>query len=390
MDKDTQSKVQALNASWRQYLTDKMIGKDDGTFKLAQGSLGLQTTDSSGLFLMADAVPPALSVFDAGGTNSFSSNYTNLLEALLPESGTDLKGELGDNYSNWIDFRNAYFKENPTSTKTQEQIFEVFANQRLDPRLAQKAISTFKAAAQSPLNGAFDANIAPDNSETFTDSSGQKRTLRKYTPTIGSAKSELNTGTSLSLEFNSKKVESTLKETQIAAAASGFYDIFSGGASGSFDQLNSKAASSGFTITGYINKYKTLAVERGGWFTSGEYNRAYNGKNDNTIWDPQANAGDWNAFFAQPNGGLARRVTQLLLVTDYKITVTSEATYSQEDYKKITSEAKFGIWPFFSASASYSHTMDSKLNSDSHLETTFTLNKGLIQIWGVTVENAPR
>ena len=132
-----------------------------------------------------------------------------------------------------------------------------------------------------------------------------------------------------------------------------------------------------------------MAVQRGGWFTSGEYSRAYNAQSDNTIWDPQGNSGGWNSFFAQPNGSLARRVSQLLLVTDYKITVTSKATYSQEDYKKITSQASFGIWPFFSGSASYSHTTDSKLDSNSQLVTTFTLNNGLVQIWGVNVLNAP-
>lgn len=388
MDSDTQAKVQKLNASWRQYLT-RAMGMDDASFKLAQGSLGLQTTDSSGLFLMADAVPPDTSLFDAGGTVSFSSNYTSLLTALLPESGTDLPGVLGDNYGNWVTYRNAYFQQNPTSTLTQEQVFELFANQRLDPKLAQKAIAVFKAAAQTPLNQAFNANISPSNSQTFTDSSGQTQTLKKYTPTIDAAKTELNTGTRLDINFDSGQVESTLTQTQISAAASGFYDIFSGGASGSFDQLNTKAASSGFTISGYINKYKTLAVQRGNWFTAGEYTRAYNAKNDNTIWDPQGNSGNWSSFFAQPNGGLARRVSQLLLVTDYKITVTSKATYSQQDYQKITTQASFGIWPFFSGSASATHTTSSQLNSNSQLETTFTLNNGLVQIWGVNVLNAP-
>lgn len=388
MDTDTQAKVQKLNASWRQYLSQAM-GMDDSTFKLAQGSLGLQTTDSSGLFLMADAVPPDTSLFDAGGTRSFSSDYTSLLTALLPEGGTDLAAVLGDNYTGWVAYRNAYFQQNPTSTLTQEQVFEGFANQRLDPKLAQKATTVFKAAAQTPLNQAFNANIAAANSQVFTDSSGQTQTLKKYTPTIDSAKSELNTGTRLDINFDSGQVESTLSQTQISAAASGFYDIFSAGGSGSFDQLNTKAASSGFTIKGYINKYKTVAVQRGGWFTSNEYTRAYNAPSDNTIWDPQGNSGNWASFFGQPSGGLARRVSQLLLVTDYKITVTSQATYSQEDYKKITSQASFGIWPFFSASGSYSHTTDSKINSNSQLETTFTLNNGLVQIWGVNVLNAP-
>lgn len=309
---------------------------------------------------------------------------------MLPETGSSLAAALGDNYTNWVEFRKAFYEENPTSDKTALEVFESFAN-RLDPNVKTKAVSVFKAAAQSPRNLAFDAMTNKANFQKFTSTSGQTQELPIYAPTIENAKREINLGGKIDIDFDSKAMESKLTQIQVEGAASGFYKIFSGGASGSFDKLNTKASSSSFTVKGTINKFRTVAVARGNWFGANnvEYGRAYNAKGDNSIWDPQANSGDWDAFFGQPDGNLARRVSQLLLVSDYSITVTSKATYSQEDYEQIKTKASFGIWPFFSASASVTHTTDLKLNNAGQLETTYSLEKGLIEIWGVNVENSP-
>ena len=136
------------------------------------------------------------------------------------------------------------------------------------------------------------------------------------------------------------------------------------------------------TVKGEINQFATLAVDPVNWFTSGEFTRAYNAPNDNTVWDPMANAGGWSSFCGQPNGSLARRTAELLLVSGYDITVTSYATYTENDRQQIKAQASFGVWPFFSASASATHTTDYSLNAESNLVIRHTLNKGLIQIWG--------
>jgi hypothetical protein len=389
MDSNTQLTVQKMNASWYNYLTTA-FGMDPNTFKLAQGSLGLQTADSSGLFIMADSVPPDTSLFDAGGMGKFSQSYANLLVALLPETGSDLPTLLGDNYINWINFRNNYFKTPPTTPVTQAQIFAQFANQYLDPQVATKAISAYNKQALSQWNVASDAYNNPANIQNFVDGAGNTSSLRKYTPVIANATTAINQGASLQINYDSEEAESSLSQTQISAAASGFFDIFSGGAGFDSDQLNTKASSQKFTIAGTIGKYATVAVQRGGWFNAAEFSRAYTAKNDNTVWDPNANAGTWESFFDQPDGSLARHVSQLLLVSDYKITVTSFASYSQEDYLQIKTKASFGIWPFFSGTVSATHTTDVTLNSQSQLVTTFTLNKGLIQIWGVNTLNTPQ
>lgn len=389
---DTQAIVTKLNAGWYNVVTEAM-GISDPNFQLAQGTLGLQTSDSSGLFLMADAVPPSAAVtyFDPSGLSKRSSAYGLLLSALLPETGTDLRNVLGDQYANWIAYRNAWFTQNPTSTLTQLQLFEQWANQRLDPRLASQAINTFKQAANAPLNQALDALHSAGAQQQFVDSGGSTYSLYKYSGTAENAKNAVQTGGGpATINFDSNTMNTSLNHTTVDGSASGFYDIFSGGVSVGFEQLDERAASQRITITGTIDKFGTLVTTPVTWFTSSEYTRAYNAKNDNNIWDPLSNAGSWDSFFAQPNGSLARRIGQLFLVSGYDITVTSYASYSQSDLQTIKTRASFGIWPFFSVGTTATHTTESSLNSDSNLVVRHRLNPGLIQIWGVITEDAPK
>ncbi len=387
---DVQSTVIDLNAGWYNVVR-QALNLDAATFQLAQGTLGLQTSDSSGLFRMSDAVPPSASVayFDAGGMVMRSSAYGLLLHALLPETGSDLRQALGDQYANWITYRNNYWTQNLQSTLTQEQLFEQWANRFLDPQQASTAITVFKKAATTPLNQALDALVAPGAQQQFVDSASQAYSLYKYSATVEAAKQAIANGTSASISFDSKTMDTKLVHTTAHGSATGFYDIFWGGAGGGFEQLNQKASSSEWSISGTINKYATLATEAGSWFISGELARAYNAKDDNTVWDPMANVGDWHSFFDQDSGSLARRVSQLVLVSDYELTVTSSASYSSEELTKIQTDAHFGIWPFFSSSASVTHTQQVTTNAEGQLVVEYKLNPGLIQIWGVTVQSAP-
>jgi hypothetical protein len=390
---DVEKTVTALNAGWYNAVT-QALGITDPTFLLAQGTLGLQTSDSSGLFLMSDTAPPSASVayFDAGGMQRRSQAYGMLLGALLPETGTSLPQVLGDQYANWIAYRNGYkWPTGPGDPTTQEQLFQQWANRMLDPRLASQAINAYEQAANCPLNNAINALHAKDAQQQFVNSAGQSYSLYPYSATVSGAQQAIANGSSTTISFDSSTMDTTLKHTTVEGSASGFYDIFSGGASGSFDQLNQKAAGSEWSISGTINKSATLATQpAGSWFDSSEVSRAYNAENDNTVWDPLANAGYWDSFFSQPSGSLSRHVSQLVLVSDYTIVVTSHASYTSEDATTINARAEFGVWPFFSASASATHKQVATVNAQGELVVTHTLAKGLIEIWGVTTQNAPQ
>ncbi len=383
--------ITKMNAGWYNVVVGA-LDLDPTNFQLAQGTLGLQTNDSSGLFLMSDAVPPSAAVhyFDSSGLSKRSSAYGALLNALMPEQASTLPQVLGDMYSNWITFKASFYKDNPTSDKTQVEVFEIWANRTLDPSKAGQAITVYKQAANNKLNQALDDLHAKAAQQTFTAPDQTQFSLYRYTATNSGANNAIATGGGpVSIDYNSSTANSTLKQTTAQGSASGFWDIFSGGAGASFDKLNTTAAASEFSVTGTIGKFATLATAPIAWFDSFEFERAFHGKGDAGIWNPVANLGDWNSFFSQPSGSLSRRVSQLILVSDYELTVTSHASYSSEDYQQITTQASFGIWPFFSAQASATNTSDYKHNENGTLSVTHRLGKGLIQIWGVNVQEAP-
>lgn len=387
-DSNTAQIVQDLSAKWRNYLSDQM-GLDKTTFQLAQGCLGLQTSDNSGLFLMADAVPPSSAVgyYDATSMKRRSSAYSLLLGALLPEVGANaLRTALGNYYTQWYQWSqaNAPVKGDTVSSRLDQ--WGMVAS--IDPGTIAKGKSAIMQAQNSELVRA-QTNMWTNPSQfqqQFAPAGQPLTSLFIYSDTVDVATAAINSGESMTLDFDASTASSSVSSTFAEGSASGFYSIFSGGASGSFNQIDSNAASSNFTITGRIGKYATVPVSAGGWYDSAEVSRAVGGRNDNTIWDPSASSGSYDSFFGQPDGMLAAYVSELVLVSDYQITVTSKATYSQEDYQQIKTQATFGIWPFFSASADATHTTDVKLNSDGTLSTTFSLNKGLIQIWGVNIQ----
>jgi hypothetical protein len=388
MSPDTKKNILDLNAKWRNYLAGVMGMDPSGPFQVAQGTLGLDTTDSSGLFLMSDALPPASAVgyYDPSSMNRRSKAYRNLLFSLLPETASGLREVLGDMYPTWINWRKMYYENPDHMTDSQEKAFETFANSQLDPIEAKRAITIFQKAELAPLSEAINAYTDKNNTQDFIGSDNKPYHLHKYTATAKAAKQAINNGAGIeNLRFDSKTADSTIKSKYIDGAASGFWDIFSGGAGGSYESINEKAASSQITIEGKIDKYATVPTAPLGWYDSNEVNRGLNHKDDNNVWDPNASQ-NWNDFFKQPKGELCRYVTQFLLVSGYEIKVTIHADFSQKDFEQIKAKAKFGIWPFFSASAEYTQTKEYTLNSDSSLTYTVKLNPGLIQIWGITFQ----
>ncbi len=255
------------------------------------------------------------------------------------------------------------------------------------PGQAAYAIAVYNKQANLPLNVALDELSAPSATQEFTRSDGQPYRLFVYSANIDAARQGLNAGGSATIDFNSDTMESRLQHTTAKGSASGFYDIFSAGASGGFDQLNKQASESSLTVKGRVGQYATLVTHPMDWFESAEFMRAYNNKGAD-VWDPQSSAGGWDSFFGQPNGSLARRLSQLVLVSDYDLTVTSHATYSQDQVQKITAEASGGVWPFFSASVSASHETQYHHNDDGTLSVRHQLPKGIVQIWGANYQNA--
>lgn len=389
---NVQKEIMDMNAGWYNVVSNA-LNLNPKTFRLAQGTLGLQTSDNSGVYLMSDTEPSAsaVSYYDAGGMSKISENYNMLLHAISPETGANIQAVLGNNYANWMLYYNAFIKANPLTEDTYEQILLKFASSRLPPNEKAKVVALVKKAGTSPLALAIDNYNDKNNQMTFFDSAGNQFSLRKYSIDIGNVtaalkRSSLNGVGGVTIDFDSTNMDTDLSSTTASGSASGFYSIFSGGAGASFSKSDSKATSSQYTVKGTIGQVATIATQPIGWMDTSEINRAIHGKSDASIWDPQASAGDWDSFFDPTTGSLARHVSQLIFVSDYDITVTSHATYDTSEFTKIQAHASFGVWPFFSSSATTTHTSSFVHNSDGTLSVRHVLPRNVPQIWGVNVQ----
>jgi len=390
MNPDVMKSVNDLNAKWRNYVAQIMGIEPDSPFQIAQGSLGLQSADSSGLYLMSDAVPldSATGYYDPSSMNKRSSIYRLLLVSLLPESGSDLRDFLGDMYASWVEYKQKYYSD-PSATLSQKELFKKWGDAYLDPKRSKQALTVYEQAENSPLYLALDSLNNKAYQQTFTGPDSKPYALYRYSANIENAKKQIATGSSVqNVSFDSTSVESALKHTFAKGAASGWYKIFSAKAGASFEKLDAKSAASKITIKGRIDKFATLATGPEGWYDSAEVNRAFKARGDNNVWDPLAKQ-SWDNFFDKTSGSISRYISQFLLVDGYEMTVTIHASFSQEEFQQIKAQASLGIWPFFSISAEGSQIKDHKLNNDGSLSYTVRSNPGQIQIWGVTLRNAP-
>ena len=379
MSNSNEKSMNNLTAGWYNTIVTA-LGLDDSSFQLIQGSLPLGDT-SVPLFQMSDSVPPqsVTTYFSTSEWNRFSSDYKELLFAMSPgDSANDLKKVLGDTYAVWVSYRTSFYDKNPDSTKSQEDLFKIFANQHLDPGPAQQAILAFQKSEISPVNDAITA---------FLDQSNYLQGEPIYNQTIEQIKTAILSGQSAPIAYDSKTADSDVTNTWAEGAVGGLIEFFDfeAEAGGTYEAINTKASSSEVTISGTISKYVTVPIGPGKWFDSGVFNNAYKSKDNNYVWDV-ASQTTWETCFG-PSGMMPRVITSLIIVDGIDITITSKASYSSEEYSKITQESEGGFFPFFMAESESTHTSDVKHNADATITVTHKSNIGNPQILGVNVKD---
>jgi hypothetical protein len=386
-----------LNYGWRNYLSD-MMGMEPN-FQLAQGVLGLQTSDDSGLFLMSDAVPPDSNVnlYDASSMNKRSSAYIGLLCALLPETNPNAFSEaLGARYAAWTSWRAA---NPPISGETFLAYVQRWGIESgVDPSILARAEASIVAAQNTQLIEAFAAFSNPAGRQRFGDD-----TLPKYTTTHQAAVDAIAGGGSMpEIDFDSGAGMNRLgAELGAMVSDTGPVCFFYGAGGARVDragvgtraknalaQLNAKASTQRVTITGRIGSYATVVSNPGSWYTSAEVKRAWSGRGNGAIWDAGAASGGWESFFDPKSGSLSRYVSQLVLVSDYQLKVTVYGQYTTTDLNLVRNSAIRGAWPLFSTAEPPTQNIAYQLNPDSTITAVHQLEPGKIQIWGVTVQHA--
>lgn len=355
-------------------------------FQLYQGTATNGTT-SEWIWKILDAVPPASinNFFNPNESNSFSQNYQQVIANLKPAADNSFQSCMGDYYQDWLNFLQSDkaaddLFESPTKMATG---FKKWAMTNAPDQLGCSAslIATFYNDIVTIANTMYANAQAADKGFAYNVSIAQLRDALQQAP-------------AKSFTMNSATAKSTLDHTWAQASITGGWGFFSFGASSSFDQLNTTAASSHLTIDAKFDHVVTLP---GGplakvstdpilskytpWYNSAALARAFSTK-DNTVW--KNGKPDWDTTFG-PNGNMQRVTDGLVVVDGIDITMTSAATYSKDDQRTITASASGGYWPFFSASASGGNTTAVSFSDSGQMTVKYTSPAGNPQLLGVLV-----
>ncbi|UTW64095.1 hypothetical protein KFE98_08135 [bacterium SCSIO 12741] len=368
--------------SWRNTLVS-VLGLNENSFQLIQGSLPIGST-SENLYLMADSVPPASSnfQFNASQWNRFSEDYGSLLHSLSPgNNSSQLQAVLGDNYTNWIKFRNAYYAKG--NQKSQADVFKLFADEMLDPGVAQTAINTFAQSALSPLEEAMADYTNTSNFLSLTSPSGQVTKVPVYNTTIEKAQAAIRKGRSASINYDSTSSNEKKSSFFTGAMDGAFGTVFAVAGAASDKKTSQMITNSKITISGSINNYATLPVGPGDWFNSGVFNNALKNKNDDYVWNPDSSSG-WSTFFGA-GGSMDRVITELIIADGIDLTITVHETFSDEQLSSIQQGLGGGFWPFYAGAEGSSKSNTALSTQDGKLHIPYKTNIGDISILGANV-----
>ena len=362
---------------------------DPSSFQLAQGAISLGT-DSSSIWNFFDSIPPvSLSrSWDSSGFNNLALAYGGVINNLIPQTSNAMQALLGDKYVSWQAYRsNASNIPSPLPKLANGQIdfvgiqvtmFETWGIAQLDAGQIQSGVTLLgQTDVVSVANTMFNA----------------AKGVYPFTATYGDVQNAHSIPGSIS--FNSSNYSSDTSHAWAQAEASGFFDFFSGGASGSWSQFNQQVESDGVTVSISFQKVITLPglplatlqnvdpelSSYVPWF-DGEALHVAQQHNDNTVWKPSAPT--WADTFG-PDGNLLRLTTQLIVVDGVDITIETNFAVSSDDQTEINASYHAGFWPFFSTSGSGGWTHDHPTYSSSGATFHSSTVLGNPQVLGVTV-----
>ncbi len=374
-----QDAMGALQNQWYNAVTAG-LGLSPGTFQLIQPMVPLGAT-SPQLWSYFNCIPP-LSLTNnnvTGGGNFFYADYAGVISQMMPPDNSELQFALGDNYPAYTAFINAMAPpayEMAPAALTKAIIF--WANANNIPNGAK--IANLTISAQN--NAIVQAQSAVGNAQFFSPAGTPPPAgYPVFDQTIAQLQAALQRAPGGSFHFDSSSESSTVSNTWAGGSLDGAYDLFWGGASGSWSQLNQTAATSHIVVDGSFKSVLTFAASPGGWFNASAFGTAY-AVQDNTIW--QHGTPSWQSTFG-PSGNMQRFTTSVVVVDGISVTTTSDATYSNAEQTQIKAQAQVGFWPFFSATASGGYTNAVSFNSAGQMSSTISSPAGNPAVFGVNV-----
>lgn len=380
-DASTQA-MQTLTAQWYNSVVTG-LGLSDQQFQLFQGP-GISPSTSQLMWNLFNAVPPNTvnNYYDPNQANNFASDYDLVLSALVTVSDSDFQNCMGDYYGQWqTDFAAAY-KADPTIISNATSLSKFFQGWALVNAPSQSGcVSALTKAYINPISIA----------NNMYDSANGKYA---WNQTIDALQKALASGPNKSFTMDSSTASSNTKHSWASGGTSIFFDLFSFGGGGNYDDISTKATSAGLNIQANFQKVATFAAgpyatadsnnpilkQYNPWYNSAVLAKAYTTQ-DNTVWNNQAPVTWQKAFGA--NGFLQRMATAIVVADGIDITITSSASFSSYEQTQITAAAKVGLWPFFSASGQGGTTNTVTFNNQGQFTSVTHSVLGNPQILGI-------
>jgi hypothetical protein len=380
-DASTQA-MQTLTAQWYNALITG-LGLSDQQFQLFQGP-GSTPATSQIMWNLFNAVPPNTvnNYYGSSQANNFASDYDLILSALVTVSDSDFQNCMGDYYGQWqTDFKAAYTAD-PTIISNATALSKFFQGWAIVNAPSQ-------ASCVSGLTKTYINPISIANN--MYDSADGKYA---WNQTIDALQKALASGPSKSFSMNSQTASSNITHSWASGGTSIFFDLFSFGGSGGYDNLSTKATSAGLNISAKYQKVATfvsgpyaspdpnnpILAKYNPWYDSAVLAKAYTTQ-DNTVWNNQSSV-TWQKAFG-PSGFLQRMATAMVVADGIDITITSIASFSSLEQTQITAAAKVGIWPFFSASGQGGYTNTVTFNDQGQFTSVTHSVLGNPQIIGI-------
>lgn len=380
-DGSIQQAMQTLNAQWYNALTSG-LHLDPSTFQLMQGNSVVGTLSET-LWTIFDAVPP-LSVnnfYDPSQFNSFSASYGAIINNLNQPGSNQFQNDMGDYYPAWSSFLN---QQTSLPSGGLMALFQTWSQIHMPAGQAMQCYTDLATIYQGPVYTAISMWVA----------AGGQLGNKAYTTTVEQVTTKLAQAPSGSVTMNSLSQTSDVSHTWAQGEVYGWFDLFYGEASGSYDQLSQSLISAGLNISAQFTHVLTVSAaplsqpsqdpilsQYKPWYDSAALDLAYQ-NNNNVVW--KNNPPTWNDKFG-PNGSMKRVCSALVIVDGISITATSSASFSASEQEQFQAKSTVGFWPFFEKSVSGGWSNNFSFDSEGKLTYTASSPVGNPAILGTIV-----
>lgn len=347
-DGSLQQAMQTLNAQWYNAITSG-LNLNPSTFQLMQGNTVVGTLSET-LWSIFDAVPPASvnNYFNPSQFNSFSANYGAIINNLNQPGSNQFQNDMGDYYPAWSSFLK---QQTALPSGGIMALFQTWSQLNMPAGQAMQCYTDLAAIYQGPVYTAI----------TMWLTAGGQQGVKAYTTTVEQVTTKIAQAPSGSVTMNSQMETSDVSHSWAKGEVAGWFDMFAGEGSGSYDQLSMELITAGLNISAQFSHVLTLSAaplsqpsqdpilsQYKPWYDAAALDLAYQ-NNNNVVW--KNSPPTWNNEFG-PNGSLLYTCSALVVVDGVTITLTSNASFSQSQQQEFQSQATAGFWPFFEASAS--------------------------------------